>query len=59
MESEPKKPTADELEQQIIDNILLKEELGNSIQDLFLNSLLSKENKLSEGMTTQDFDIIN
>ena len=58
MESESKNNTADEFEHQIIDNILLKDDLGNSIQDLLLNNLLSKENKLREGMTTEDFDII-
>ena len=36
----------------------MKENLGNNIQDLFLNSLLSKENPLNPGMEAQDFDII-
>ena len=62
MEDEPKKKeiqkTSAELEQEIIDKILLKDELGALIQDLIFNTLLSKENKLSQGMSAKDFDII-
>ena len=64
METEPepkkttKEKTSEELEQEIIDKILLKDNLGAQIQDLILNTLTSKDNKMSPGMTAQDFDII-
>ena len=62
METEPeikkttKEKTSEELEQEIIDKILLKDNLGAQIQDLILNTLTSKDNKMSPGMTAQDFD---
>ena len=62
METEPKKTeeqkTSAELEQEIIDKILLKDDLGILVQDLITNTLLSNENKLSKGMSAKDFDII-
>ena len=53
--SEKKKET--DFEQDIIDNILFKGN-GSMFQDLILNTLLSKENKLSQGMSSKDFDLI-
>ena len=60
MEPEPKNvKKSEELEQEIIDNILFKDQnLAISFQDLISNTLLSKDNCLSQGMTAQDFDLI-
>ena len=55
---EENKESAKDLEQTIIDSILFKETLGGQFIDLFENTLLSKINKLSPGMTSNDFDII-
>ena len=53
--SEKKKET--DFEQDIIDKILFKGN-GSMFQDLIVNTLLSKENKLSQGMSSKDFDLI-
>ena len=58
MEDEPKKKSASELEEHIINKILLKDDLGDIVEDLLKNSLISKDNKMSPGMKVEDFDLI-
>ena len=61
MESEPKKEkeeTVEKLEENIINNILLKNDSKTFLSDFIENTMLSENNKLSKGMKDEDFDII-
>ena len=61
MESEPKKgkeETVEKLEENIINNILLKNDSKTFLSDFIVNTMLSENNKLSKGMKAEDFDII-
>ena len=61
MESEPKKgkeETVEKLEENIINNILLKNDSKTFLSDFIVNTMLSEDNKLSKGMKAEDFDII-
>ena len=48
----------EKLEENIINNILLKNDSKTFLSDFIVNTMLSENNKLSKGMKDEDFDII-
>ena len=49
--------SAEKLELEIMEKILLKDNVGVILQDLLKNTMLSENNKFSPGMKYEDFDI--